>query len=115
MQKFAKNQEVFGPSNLEVGPNVRTVRSKCLIGTKRVKMQQLDLSFQNAQKRLKFQRTPYLKVRAPSIFHTHASHPSKKISDLKTVCFSLKIQSELFVLFFRDFSSPKLKGRFQSR
>ena len=87
MQKFAKNQEVFGPSNLEVGPNVRTVRSKCLIGTKRVKMQQLDLSFQNAQKRLKFQRTPYLKVRAPSIFHTHASHPSKKSQILRLYVF----------------------------
>ena len=90
MQKFAKNLEDFGPSNLSYfkqvrmidlyGPNVWLARSG-------LQMQQLDLSFQNAQKRLKFQRTPYLKVRAPSIFHTHASHPSKKSQILRLYVF----------------------------
>ena len=52
MQKFAKNLEDFGPSNLShlkqvrvfglYGPNVWLARNG-------LEMQQLDLSFQNAQ------------------------------------------------------------------
>ena len=80
-QKSTKNQELFGPSNFEVvflGVVQQMVFKTNLNG---LQMQQVGLSFQNAQKLIQFlHERQFLNAHqilkcAPSIFDTHASDP----------------------------------------
>ena len=93
-----------------------------LYGTKRVtnaaarfELSKRSKNFQISASASIFKCTPNLKVRASSIFDTHASHPSKKCQFWGLFFYTYNSICAFRAFFFSDFSSPKSKDMFESR